>query len=56
MRAITWPFFTRVLKSTSSSWMRPETWLPTSTVTTGDSVPVAVTWLATRPRQTSLVS
>jgi len=36
--------------------MRPDTWLPTSTVTTGDRVPVAVTCLAIRPRLTSAVS
>ncbi len=38
-----WPFLTTELKSTWSFAMMPETWLPTLTVVTADSVPVAVT-------------
>ena len=52
---MTWPFFTRELKSTCSSWMRPDTWLPTWTVTSGDSVPLAVTWAARSWRATEAV-
>jgi hypothetical protein len=46
---------TRALKSTLTSAMRPETWLPIATVTRGDTVPVAVTlaWIA--PRVTAAV-
>ena len=42
-RAITWPFFTIELKSAPSSWTMPDTWLPTCTVVTACSVPVAPT-------------
>jgi len=37
------PCFTGELKSTYNLLMRPETWLPTVTFTTGFNVPVAVT-------------
>src|SRR6266545_8049161 len=36
--------------------MRPDTWLPTCTVTSAESVPVAVTFATTLPRSTSAVS
>ena len=36
--------------------MRPETWLPTCTVTSADSVPVAVTLATIGPRSTTVVS
>jgi hypothetical protein len=52
MRAMTWPFFTGELKSTKISLIRPETWLPTCTVTSAESVPVAVTRATMRPRST----
>lgn len=55
MRAMTSPFLTCVLKSASSSTMRPDTWLPTCTVLRGDSVPLAVTVDVTRPRSTGCV-
>jgi hypothetical protein len=42
--------FTTELKSTFSLLMRPETWLPTVTFTTGFSVPVAVTTCVKSPR------
>ena len=54
--AMTWPFFTGELKSTLISRSRPETWLPTWTVTSADSVPVAVTLATMRPRSTFTVS
>src|SRR5689334_2641608 len=39
------------------SWaMRPDTWLPTWTVTSAESVPVAVTRATIRPRSTEAVS
>ena len=44
--------FTIELKSTFSLQMRPETWLPTVTFTTGLSVPVAVTVCVKSPRST----
>src|SRR5438067_8640452 len=43
MRAMTWPFLTRELKSTNSSLIWPETWLPTWTVMTALRVPLADT-------------
>ena len=46
---MTCPFFTGELKSTKIFAMRPETWLPTCTVTIAESVPVAVTLAAMRP-------
>ena len=36
--------------------MRPETWLPTWTVTSAESVPVAVTFATIGPRSTATVS
>src|SRR4051795_9961894 len=36
--------------------MRPDTWLPTCTVTSADTVPVAVTRAVIRPRSTLTVS
>ena len=56
IRAMTWPFVTGALKSACSSWMRPETWLPTWTSTSGDSVPVALTRAAIGPRVAGAVS
>ena len=44
-----WPFFTAELKSAYSSWMRPETWLPTSTVTTACRLPEVLTRDTTLP-------
>ncbi len=38
-----WPFFTGELKSANNSWMRPDTWLPTSTVTTACRLPEVLT-------------
>src|SRR5205807_1173470 len=43
MRAMTWPFLTMELKSTNSSLIWPETWLPTWTVMTALRVPLADT-------------
>ena len=54
--AITWPFFTREPKSACSSAMRPDTWLPTCTVTRADTVPVAVTRATRSPRSTRALS
>ena len=45
--------FTIELKSTFSLLMRPETWLPTVTFTTGFNVPVAVTTCVKSPRVTA---
>ena len=47
--------FTTELKSTFNLLMRPETWLPTVTFTTGLSVPVAVTTCVKSPRVTAAV-
>src|SRR6185503_17275101 len=47
--AIFSPFFTFELKSAYSAWMRPETWLPTSTVTTACRLPEVLTRDTTRP-------
>ena len=47
--AINCPFFTGELKSANSSWMRPETWLPTSTVTTACRLPEVLTRETTLP-------
>ena len=54
--AITCPFFTRWPKSAYSSAIRPDTWLPTCTVTSAVSVPVAVTRPVTSPRSTRAFS
>jgi hypothetical protein len=48
--AIFSPFFTGELKSAYSSWMRPDTWLPTSTVTTACRLPEVLTRETTLPR------
>jgi hypothetical protein len=50
---MTCPFFTRELKSTNSSLICPETWLPTSTVTTALRLPVAETAAVRGPRSTA---
>src|SRR5439155_20761741 len=50
------PFFTGELKSASRLWMRPDTCAPTCTVTSAESVPVAVTRATTRPRSAFTVS
>ena len=50
------PFLTVELKSARSSAMRPETWLPTWTVTSAERVPVAVTLATILPRSTLAVS
>ncbi len=52
-RARTWPFFTSELKSALSSWMVPDTCVPTWTVVTACSVPVAPTVSTTSPRVTA---
>jgi len=39
---ITWPFFTRLLKSAVSEVTTPETWVPTGTWIRALRVPVAV--------------
>ena len=54
--AITCPRFTRWPKSAYSSAIRPDTWLPTCTVTSAVSVPVAVTRPVTSPRSTRAFS
>ena len=46
------PFFTGELKSANNSWMRPDTWLPTSTVTTACRLPDVLTRETTLPRST----
>ena len=50
MRAMTWSFFTCVLKSAKISSTWPETWEPTWTVVTAASVPLATTtaWIGPR--------
>ena len=50
------PFLTGELKSARSSAMRPETWLPTCTVTMAERVPLAVTLATMRPRSSLVVS
>jgi hypothetical protein len=47
--AMSCPFFTGVLKSAYQASMRPETWLPTWTVTMAETVPLAVTFAARGP-------
>ena len=54
-RATGWPATTRVLKSASSSRIWPESWLPTETVTSGLTVPVAETAAVMAPRSTAAV-
>src|SRR5215813_1837739 len=49
------PFFTTVLKSAYNSEIVPETWLPTCTVVTACSVPVAETVLRMAPRSAFVV-
>ena len=44
------PFFTGELKSANNAWMRPDTWLPTSTVTTACRLPEVLTRETTLPR------
>ena len=53
--AIFWPFFTGELKSANNSWMRPDTWLPTSTVTTACRLPEVLTRETTLPRSAAAV-
>jgi hypothetical protein len=55
MRAITWPCFTIELKSTNSSLIWPETWLPTCTVLTALRLPVAEIAAVIGPRSTGAV-
>jgi hypothetical protein len=55
MRAMTWPFFTTELKSTSSSLIWPDTWLPTWTVVTALRLPVADMVAVRGPRSTLAV-
>src|SRR5688572_6881638 len=50
------PASTDVLKSAYSAATRPDTWLPTCTVTVADAMPVAVTFGAMRPLSTLAVS
>ena len=47
---MTWPFLTIELKSAPSYEMLPDTWLPTCTVVTAWSVPVAPTVSTMSPR------
>jgi hypothetical protein len=56
MVAMVCPVFTEEPKSANSVPTRPETWLPTRTVTSGYTVPVAVTLAAMGPRFTVAVS
>src|SRR6185295_8622109 len=53
MRAMTWSFFTWVLKSAKISMICPETWEPTCTVVTAFSVPLATTTACSGPRSTA---
>ena len=48
---MTCPFFTIELKSAYISWTMPETWVPTVTVVTACSVPVAPTPSTMSPRE-----
>ena len=50
IRAMTWPRFTTELKSTRSSLIWPETWLPTCTVMTALRLPVEDTAAVSGPR------
>ena len=50
------PFFTGELKSTDIAEILPETWLPTSTLTTALKVPLAVTCWTRSPRAAVAVS
>ena len=52
---MTWPAFTGVLKSASSSRTWPESCEPTSTVVTGCTVPVAETLATMAPRSMRVV-
>jgi hypothetical protein len=52
IRAMTWFFFTTELKSTRSSLIWPDTWLPTWTVVTALRLPVAETAAVRGPRST----
>src|SRR4051794_21409472 len=56
MRAMSCPALTGSLKSTLRAAMRPETWLPTSTVSRVDTVPLAVMDTTMCPRVTGAVS
>ncbi len=56
MVAMVWSFFTSDSKSAKRASMRPETWLPTCTVTSAERLPVAVTLAAIAPRSTAAVS
>src|SRR6185369_2175795 len=53
--ATRWPFFTGELKSTSIARIGPETYVPTCTVLTGFTVPVAVIVCSIVPRSTGAV-
>jgi hypothetical protein len=55
IRAMTWFFLTIELKSTLSSLICPETWLPTWTTTTALRFPVAETAAVRGPRSTRAV-
>ena len=55
-RASTCPLWTIELKSAFSSRMVPETWLPTWTVVTASTVPVAAIWVTIDPRVTTPVT
>ena len=48
--AMSSPFLTGELKSANNAWMRPDTWLPTSTVTTACRLPEVLTRETTLPR------
>ena len=53
--ATRWPFCTGELKSTSMAMIGPDTYVPTWTVVTGLTSPVAVTMAVTGPRSTVAV-
>jgi hypothetical protein len=54
--AITWPRRTRALKSARNDLIVPETWVPTCTVVTACTLPVASTCSTTSPRVTTAVT
>jgi hypothetical protein len=54
--AMTWPLRTSELKSAYSDWIVPETCVPTWTVVTASTVPVASTAFTTLPRITLAVT
>ena len=47
---MTWPVFTRELKSALSDWIVPDTCDPVSTADLGSSTPLVSTWREIEPR------